>query len=132
MLAPGEEQIASIDEEMMRRSPDLTHLFDQFVVCGPNCKGWPSILLERDVVVKRDWPMVFDRLRVGKDWGTTDSAELAHDAFSKALKGKGPDRLRYVCIPRIGFHWPVRGNRPVAVYQFDGFACDDPSRPPPA
>lgn len=117
-----EERIASFTDEFVRRSDRLNRNFEQFEACGPKCES-KQILSERDVIVREEWPSIFERLRVFKDWGEMRVSAEMRDNFFKLLKQHGETTLRDKCVPKIEYWWRVIGHRWKATHSFEGFDC---------
>jgi len=115
-----ENRIANIPSELERRSPLYAAVWEEFKNCMQReaCDS-ESILKRRDAIVAREWPHVFDRFTVFKDWGELRESREARDAFFKALEERGDDILRNRCVPKIRFY-RLSGRD---IRYFEGFEC---------
>lgn len=117
-----EDRIASFSDEFVRRSDRLNRNFASFEACGPKCNS-KRILAERDAIVREDWPVVLEHLKVFKDWGELRVSAEMRDNFFKLLKQYGEPTLRDKCVPKIEYWWRVIGRRWEASHSFQGFEC---------
>ncbi len=103
-----EYRIGSIADEMMRRSPKLRKNYEEFKVC-PQTRGCDAVEVSkrRDAIVVQEWPAVFDRLTVHRDWGAYYLSAAERDNFFAALKKHGHDRIRADCVPKLEY-WKNR------------------------
>ena len=91
--------------------PELEANIKAFVACGRDCTNRGEIFAERERVVRRMWPAIFDRLVVDADWSDRYSDVIVeHDQFRLALRQYGAERLRNQCTPNIRYIW--LGNTP--------------------
>ena len=123
MLSLGEKRIASVDDEFVRRSPRLRELFEEFLLCTEKCGSRDStILIQRDTIVALEWPSIFPRLVIRKDWGEARDSRRARDEFFRELDRLGAETLLGKCLPIIEFRryeW-----RPTQFeHHFRGFHC---------
>ncbi len=104
-------RISSVSDELMRRLPDLRANFGEFATCtkSKDCDS-TKIREERDKIVAREWPMIFDRLTVFKDWGANRESQWSRDLFFEKLKELGPERMRSACIPKLNYWKDVHGS----------------------
>lgn len=99
-----DERISNVDEEFLRRSPELRANFSRFGRCVtlPGCST-KSILIERDRIIAREWPDLLSRLMVEKDWGDGSLTRPHHLRFQADLqKAGGAQAVR--CFPRIHYY----------------------------
>lgn len=106
----GEERIAHIPAEFIRRSPLFAASWEALGVCldrhvDRKCDDATvaHIVGLRDSAIRLDWPAVFDRLVIYDDWGEAEESAIARDDFFEALKEKGEETLRNHCLPIIRF-----------------------------
>lgn len=118
-----EERIGSVPDELMRRSSALASNFEAFRECGNACDA-QAIFAERDRLVRAEWPHVFDRLMIRKDWGEAPVSASLRDRFFEDVKKHGESVLRDRCVPKVVYRLPVRGGRKVPEYGLEGFNCD--------
>jgi hypothetical protein len=123
-LGVFETRIASVGDEVMRRTAWLSENFAQFKNCGPDCADNKVIFAQRDFLVEKSWPSVFDRLMVDQDWGELPASEGAHEWLKQEMQEHGgPDRLRNFCWPRMEYRWPMYNGEKTAEYRLDRFEC---------
>ncbi len=119
-LAFGEEHIAHIPAEFIRRSRLFADSWDALAACSKyDACDATSIVALRDEAIKLDWPKVFDYLVVKDDWGEEQESAQARDQFFATLAEKGEDTLRNRCLPNIKFEIEDGGR----FYEFLGFTC---------
>jgi len=124
-LRLGELRITHIPAEFNRRSPEFAKAWEDFKECAPlkECDLEP-ILTKRDVIIKREWPLIFDRVIVYDDWGTNSESKAARDSFFSTLDTVGRDKLRNDCVPSIQFLWMPSGIKGSPSYYHQGrFTC---------
>jgi len=130
-LAPGEPKITKVEDEFMRRSPELRANFTEFTACTAKCGARnEAIFRKRDEIIARVWPDLLDRLTKNGDWATTLDATEKALAFRSEVENKGG--YQYVqkhCKPHINYLWDRNGNDIQFRYRFDGLRCHTP---PPA
>lgn len=126
-LSPGsklgwfETRIESVEAEFMRRSPELRTNFDRFREClnRASCYVIP-ILQERDVLLRRYWPEILDRLTVSDDWGEASITAEHHARFQRNLqKAGGPEKAKR-CFPEVHYYRLGNGD---TIYTFEGIRC---------
>ncbi len=121
-----EERYEGPVDVMMRMSPELRANYGAFDACmSKNSCDETKILAERDRIVGEVWPKVYERMKVGSDWGTCISCQLSEDYFQKARAEVGEFRLQYQCRPDVRYTWH-RGNNPGEFGGYDsvGYSCD--------
>lgn len=117
-LKPFEREIVTIADEFMRRSPRLRALVQRYNDCPVACRE--AILLERDEIVRQEWPDMYKRLRIYSDW--TDSMRQKSYSFEKLLEivEDYGDEAWIRCIPKISIHYA----KPSGAYaHFEKFVC---------
>lgn len=120
-LRPFETRIESVEEEFMRRSPELRTNFTRFEKCIPE-KGCilNKILMERNLIIRKRWSELFDRLTVSDDWGEGEYTKEHHSRFQKDLqKAGGQEKAKY-CFPKIHYYQLKDG---VPIYIYQGLRC---------
>ncbi len=117
-LWPLEERIAGVADEYLRRSPNFRAAFEEFRLCAPECPA--HVYANRNIVISQDWPNIFERLVVEKDWGALLTTEYSHGLFREIIAKHGHGGALINCAPKIGFY-STRWNRAYA--RFDGFDC---------
>jgi hypothetical protein len=123
-LGAFEERIPGIASEFMRRSQALQLAWQDFEDCMSKADCDPaSILSRRDRVIGEEWPQIYDRLAVWKDWGTLRDTADSRDTFFEKLRDVGADRLRNRCVPKIEFVRVPRPRGDEINYRFGGFNC---------
>jgi len=122
-LYPGDERIGGVALEFMRRSPELTANYLEFVKCGVKCTTTAGIIAERDSIIRREWPRVFAFLTIRKDWGEASDSRNAREHFFAEVSGRGEATVRDRCVPRISYWHSVRGSKYEPYYRFEGFSC---------
>lgn len=110
-LLPGshleylETRIASVEDELMRRVPDLRKNFNRFDQCirRVDCDVNP-ILTEREQLIRKNWPNLLPRLMVHNDWGTKSFTSTLHQKFlGDVQKAGGQEKITH-CQPVIHYY----------------------------
>lgn len=129
-LTWGETRIESIENELMRRSPALRDNFQRFRTCirTPACKDRVDpILQERNILVARVWPDVFNRLSIDNDWGEGQLTIPIHEDFLR-YQGTYGNRMPRECLPTLEYWQNSDGH---IVYQLRyqrPFTCPPPQQ----
>lgn len=123
-----EAPVEGVATEFMRRSPALKANWEEFRICARThgC-DYSRILKERDVIIAREWPEVFDRVSVRNDWWHLASAMFGDDVagdkelFFGDLERYGRAKLRDSCVPLITYRFDRL--RDATTFTTDGFNC---------
>jgi hypothetical protein len=119
----GNNRIAHIPGAFERYSPSFGGSWELFKVCSQIKDCDSSGLIEfRDKEIKREWPDIFDRLMIDKDWGERSDTVIAHNIFLDEVEKWGRDKLRNSCVPNIIFS-TVSNGRDSPVYSLDSYNC---------
>lgn len=117
-----EERITHIPGEFERRSQGFAQAWNDLKNCKETC-NLDEIIQRRDRALAQDWPDIFDRLVVYKDWGEYYQSAAARDEFFRDLRKHGAHALRNRCVPKISFEkLPEWGNYNSSYY-FRGYQC---------
>ena len=113
LLVNYEPRIASVTQEMQRRSPGYTaalrglenclwpmevRYFDQET--DPECDPAPY-LQQRNEALLRDWGLLIEHLQVAGDWGEWSRSSAEHRRWQGMVAEVGLDQLRYYCRPVV-------------------------------
>ena len=142
LLVNYESRIASVTQEMQRRSPGYELALRELENClwpmevrsfgqetDSKCDPAPY-LQQRDEALLRDWGLLIERFQVAGDWGEWTQSSAEHERWQKLVAEVGLDQLRYHCRPVV--EW--RPEHDVEVYiqyrrqlmreTFTGVSCD--------
>lgn len=124
LLVNYEPRIASVTQEMQRRSPGYTAALRGLENClwpmevryfgqetDPECDPAPY-LRQRNEALLRDWGLLIERFQVAGDWGEWSRSSAEHERWQELVPGVGLDQLRYHCQPVV--EW--RPEQDVEVY----------------
>lgn len=115
-----ETRISGVDEEFMRRSPELRANFTRFQQCiiRESCNTDP-IFAERNRIVQTLWPELLERLLVSGDWGDGRLTQPYHQRFQTDIQRAGGSLKAKNCRPKIYYY--LDNDR--TYYTYDGLLC---------
>lgn len=78
-----ESRIASVEDEHMRRLPELRENFQEFSQCikKAGC-DFQKILSKRDDILNKNWSYMYRRLTIEQDWGEARNTAIYHPNVS--------------------------------------------------
>lgn len=115
-----ETRIESVEEEFMRRSPELRENFTRFDQCvrNPACNP-ESIFRERDLLLQAIWPDLLARLMVTDDWGEGRLTVSHHRQFTRRIRHVGGPEQAKRCRPVFKYY----NTNNMTTYSFRGLRC---------
>ncbi len=109
-------RITGIDHEYLRRSPEMQALLAEYQACRPTCS--PDFAARRDAVVAKEWPSIFERVQVEKDWISIPQTNETKKQLRELVKQRGSRGVIADCKPKIIF---AGSNKTYPV--FEKFEC---------